>query len=128
MITVKKLKEWDACLEAIDVLKANGGKCGIKKAIRLCEENNPNWLTWFMSTPACGELIKVGIDVDVRDSYEYTALHVAAARGRLDASKSLLDHGADVNARSKGGKTPLYSAGFWGCNDVYKLLKEHGGK
>ena len=124
MITVKKLEEWDACDEAIDVLKANGGKCGIKKAIRLCKENDhPDWLTWLMTTPACGELIEAGVDPNTRDQWDNTPLHLAASRGCLDACKLLLNHGADVNARNDRGKTPLYYAG----NKGIAKLQEHGG-
>ena len=125
MITVKKLEEWDACDEAIDVLKANGGRCGIKKAIRLCEENDPHWLVWLMSTPVCGELIRAGVDVDAMDDFGNTPLHYAEC---LEVCQLLLDHGADVNARNDRGHTPLSDAECWGCKDVAKLLKEHGGK
>ena len=127
MITVKKLEEWDACESAIDVLKANGGKCGIRKAIRLCEENHPNWLTWLMTTPACGELIKAGVDINVRGRGGHAPLHYAAHKGLLVTCKLLLDHGADVNARTYSGITPLHHAECWGYNDIVKLLKEHGG-
>jgi len=124
MITVKKLEEWGACDEAIDVLKANGGRCGVKKAIRLCEENDSDWLPWLMSTPACSELIEAGADPNTRNQWNNTPLHYAASRDCLDACKLLLNHGADVNARNDRGKTPLYYAANKG---IAKLLKEHGG-
>ena len=128
MITTKKLEEWGACEEAIEVLKANGGRCGIKKAIRLCEENDPDWLIWLMATPACGELIKAGVDVNnTKDCYGWTALHYAAYNGILVACQLLLDHGADVNARNDQGNTPLCLAKAWVHEDVAKLLEEHGG-
>ena len=127
MITVKKLEEWGACDEAIDVLKANGGKCGIRKAIRLCEENDPDWLTWLMATPACEEMIKAGADVNMKDHSGWTPLHYAAYDGLWLVCKLLLDHGADVNARSDRDNTPLYLARVWSYKDSAKLLEEHGG-
>ena len=129
MITVKKLEEWDACEDAIDVLKANGGKCGIKKAIRLCEENDPNWLPWLMATPACGELIKAGVDVNnTKDYHGGTPLHWAAYKGCLDACRLLIEHGADVNALDTFGDTPLSDAISEDHTDVIELLEKHGGK
>jgi len=125
MITVKKLKEWWACSKAIEVLEANGGKCGIKEAIRLCEENDPNWLTWLMATPACGELIKAGVDPNTHDQWDNTPLHLAAYTSH-ETCKLLLNHGADVNARNYRGRTPLSFALNRGM-DVAKLLEEHGG-
>jgi len=127
MITVKNLEEWGACPSAIDVLRANGGKCGIKKAIRLCDKNDPNWLTWLMSTPVCGELIRAGVDPNTHDQWNNTPLHFAAFRGRREMCQSLLNYGANVNARNARGCTPLSYAEHLKNTNTSKLLKEHGG-
>ena len=52
-------------------------------------------------------LIDAGVDVDCRDEYGYSALHVAAAAGRPDTVSALLRLGAAVNARDAMNITPL---------------------
>ena len=45
------------------------------------------------------------------DRYGQTALHVAAAEGRVDFLRQLLKHGADPHAtNSERGHTPLHEA------------------
>ncbi|MBI4816095.1 MAG: ankyrin repeat domain-containing protein [Deltaproteobacteria bacterium] len=60
----------------------------------------------------------------------WTALEVAAAHGRLDAARLLLDHGADVNGGDTGQPldwTPLQLASF-SYPDVAKLLLDRGAE
>ena len=73
------------------------------------------------SSPACDRLhlaaldgpaaivatLAGGVDLECRDEYGYTALHVVAAAGRADAVAALLAHGADAGARDDRGLTPL---------------------
>lgn len=55
----------------------------------------------------------------------WTALHVAAAAGKLDSCRFLLDHHANVNSAGQIGLTPLHLAATWGHLDVIKILLEH---
>jgi arginine deiminase len=56
------------------------------------------------------ELMKSGLDINIRD-YDYrTPLHVAASEGQAEAVKWLIDHGAELNLTDRLGATPLSEA------------------
>jgi hypothetical protein len=52
-------------------------------------------------------LIKSGVDINVRDEYNTTALHVAALNGHLDICKILVERGANAKANNDLNYTPL---------------------
>lgn len=51
-----------------------------------------------------------GAQIEAKDDYGQTALHVAAAYGRGSTVELLINAGADIEAIDKIGKTPLYHA------------------
>jgi ankyrin repeat protein len=53
-------------------------------------------------------------------------LFEAAAFGRTERLRELLDRGADVDARSPDGFTPLHLAAFFGHPEAARLLLERG--
>ncbi len=57
---------------------------------------------WLPTVRYCVEL---GLDVNARDNYNYTALHGAAYRGDNEVVKFLVEHGAKLDVRSKKGQT-----------------------
>ena len=71
-------------------------------------------------------LIDSGIDIDIRNDYEDTALIFAASSGRLEAVKFLLDRGANVNARNDWDHTPLLLAANNGHTDIVSILLASG--
>jgi hypothetical protein len=72
------------------------------------------------------EFIKRGIDVNVKDKYENTALGVASYEGHIDVAKVLIQNGADVNAVNRYKQTSLHSAAWKGHVDVAKVLIQKG--
>ena len=55
-----------------------------------------------------------------------TPLHIAAARGDINAVKALLEQRADVNKRDKNSSTPLHEAASKGHANIVRLLIEKG--
>ena len=51
-----------------------------------------------------------GADIHARDSYGWTALHDAAARGHADCVRELLKAGADKHGKDKAELTPIHLA------------------
>jgi len=71
-------------------------------------------------------LLKEGADVNVKDDYGRTPLHVAAEKGEVEIVKLLLEKGADVNVKNNNGQTPLHYAASGGYTEIVKLLLERG--
>ena len=68
-------------------------------------------------------------DFNISDYNQVVAIHVAAAKGRLDCVEALLDVGADVNIKGNNEDnvvTPLYCAAKNGHISVVALLIEKG--
>jgi ankyrin repeat protein len=95
------------------------------------------WAAYHNQLDTAEILIQYGADVNARDSFDQTALHVCAQKGVPDIAKFLIQHGADVNIQDESGRTPLAVAleqadldheSAWGKRKVAKILKKHGGE
>ena len=74
-------------------------------------------------------LLAQGAEVNARNAYGWTPLHVAAVGGDPAVVALLLQHGADVHAESHIGTTPLDNATTRGGRKaVIDLLLAHGAR
>ncbi|KAI5748310.1 hypothetical protein M8J77_024149 [Diaphorina citri] len=67
-------------------------------------------------------LVKHGANVNVADLWKFTPLHEAAAKGKADIVRLLLQHGADPSKKNRDGATPLDLVRE-GDQDVSDLLR-----
>ena len=73
-------------------------------------------------------LIANGADVNAKDKYPFTPLHIAALNGHKEIVELLIAAGADVNAEDGDGYTPLDCAIKDKHTETADLLRKHGGK
>lgn len=72
-------------------------------------------------------LLKRGFELHgTYSEVEFTALHLAVFKGRIDCVKVLLKYGVDVNIGLKNGDTPLIVALQKNQTQIVSLLLEHG--
>jgi len=97
---------------------------------RVQEKARIGELIWAASKGDHGathRLIVRGFDQDAGDYDRRTALHLAAAEGRDQVVKYLIENGATVNPRDRWNGTPLADAYRYGHAKVIHLLESHGG-
>ena len=63
-----------------------------------------------------------GFDIEARDEFGGTLLHMAAEKNTLDVARQLIDSGADIEARDKSGDAPLHKAAESNSLDVASLM------
>ncbi|WP_295419192.1 ankyrin repeat domain-containing protein [Sulfurovum sp.] len=66
------------------------------------------------------------IDLNKRDKYGRSELHIAVSHNNLLKIKQLLDTGAKVDAEDSFGRTPLHYAAFEGYVEIAKILLANG--
>ncbi len=78
--------------------------------------SSDGWTALMMASGARGEaesvrrLLARGANVDYRNKWGQTALHLAAVAGSADKVRLLLEAGAQVNDRDNDGRTPIVIA------------------
>ena len=102
-----KAAQWSATL--VSLLVRHGADVHARDADGQTPLFNAVW-HWASSGEEVRSLLVAGADPQVRDYYQQTPLHKAAARHCLEGSRLLIADGADINARDIEGKTPLYRA------------------
>lgn len=70
-------------------------------------------------------LIENKADIESKDRYDKTALHLASRYGTLPVIQLLLRNGANVHSVSNFGQTPLQIASVCGHEHVVQVLLEH---
>jgi ankyrin repeat protein len=61
-------------------------------------------------------------DIDTKNQFGHTALHIACLSERYDRVKLLIECGANLNVKDNRGNTPIYAAIKKGNVEIVKLL------
>ncbi|XP_076044975.1 uncharacterized protein LOC143027554 isoform X2 [Oratosquilla oratoria] len=69
---------------------------------------------------------RLGLQVDVRDAWHWSALHYTSLEGRKEAALMLLQAGADINIMDPNGVTPLHIAVYKEDIQLARLLLAKG--
>lgn len=87
------------------------------------------WAVRYSKASVVRALLEAGADVSYCPSRQTagrvqlrTALHCAAACGREDLARMLIEHGASLNVLDTEGKTPLFSAVKYNQGAVFEYL------
>lgn len=73
-------------------------------------------------------LLEQGADINARDKFQSTPLHIAANEGLLATTAHLLKYKPDLELRATDGYTPFHFTVSRRRHDVMRLLLEHGAE
>lgn len=73
-------------------------------------------------------LLKHSADVNSRDKYWQTPLHIAAANKAVRCAEALIPLLSNVNVSERAGRTALHHAAFSGHLEVRKNFDEQGSR
>jgi len=118
-------------LHLYDRVSAVGDRIDPRVPLIRSEAVLSNRAVWAASTGdvwTLRQLREDGIDLNLGDYDNRTALHVAAAEGHLEVVEYLLGIGVKPNPVDRWKQTPLNDADRGGFDSIIQLLGEHGGE
>ncbi|MEG4215943.1 ankyrin repeat domain-containing protein [Microcoleus sp. Pol14C6] len=127
------IKEDNAQYGKSTALLHNAAKIGFKELVQQLINNGANVVIrdskqrtplHYAATKEVAALLM--LDVNARDKFGNTPLHLAVDRGSQDIAELLIANGARVNVRNAKGQTPLYRAIAIGHNEIAALLINNG--
>ena len=68
--------------------------------------------------------LAAGAEVNARNQWQQTPLHLAADTGHTDLARLLIEKGAEVNAKDDEQQMPLHWAANNGYTEIVKLLED----
>ena len=71
-------------------------------------------------------LISLGANIEKKDQYGFTPLHLSAAQWNKPYCNLLIESGAKINARDEEGQTPLHIACRVGNEETVRFLLKNG--
>lgn len=74
------------------------------------------------------KLIRNQLDINCKDKFGYSALHVCSSRNLIEMGLFLVNHGIDVNMQDKDGKTILHYVSEYNQPDFAAALLKKGAK
>jgi hypothetical protein len=83
-----------------------------------CEEGYQELVEYLLS---CHD-----VSIDVASLMDWTPLHCAASKGRIEAIRALVQKGCDINLTARDGNTALHFAAMGGHLAAVELLVEAG--
>ena len=72
------------------------------------------------------QLINNGIDINKKDKFGYSAIHIAMVKNLPDMVKILIDSGINLNLQNNEGITGLHCAAIYNNFSLADLLLRHG--
>jgi len=131
-LTVEELLEQESDPEGSDV--AHGAAMGIgvstMSALPITENNGGGTIHDLAVAGDTDKLLAhfkatLAVDVNARDDYGFTALHLACDRGHTSVVTALLQNGADTSVKDSDGLTALDLAREANQEDIVTLLESY---
>ena len=89
------------------------------------ENNHPQCLRNLISKDIA---VESPYDLDEKNDWGDTPLHLASQKGHIDFILILLEYGAYVNEKGHDGSISLHEASYYGHNDCISALLKHNAK